>query len=114
MNAINAYATGVIYPFNDENITDADTNKIFQHRISEYNDITSFYTIPISVPKSSNKGKKEKAFSEWPKKLNEAINEKVNALIKITSYENGKYKKINELMSSRELSEYRNHGLKVW
>ena len=56
MNSLNVYATGTIFPTNnDDNIDD-----FIEHNISGYNSIHRFYTFPIYVP-FSNKDN----YSEW-------------------------------------------------
>lgn len=58
MVAINAHASGVIFPTH-EKVTFED--RIIKHRISEHNSIDRFYTFPISVPKV----KADEDYNEW-------------------------------------------------
>lgn len=112
MNAINAYATGVIFPNLRMEERESD-DRIYMHTISEYNDITSFYTIPIFVPQP-NKSKYKKSpkklqrdFSEWQKKLNEAIRIKMEDLKKIIEIEGEKYSRLNKVIADVDLKDYK-------
>ena len=74
MVAINAHATGVIFPTNREiTINDENKNQIVRHSISDYNNIDSFYTIPIQVPPVKENDKYSNWSNEFEKKLYKGI-----------------------------------------
>ena len=124
MNAINAYSTGVIFPYsiNEENEEDEENtnsgiqnkkqkhieieDNIIMHKISEYNDITSFYTIPICIPQP-NKRKKKNNFLVWQSSFHSALDEKIGALKGIIDAENQKYKLIDAAIKKVNLNNYR-------
>lgn len=115
MNAINAYTTGVIFPYLDEKedndylkdneeivFDDSNVDNIRMHAISKYNHITSFYTIPIHV---TPPGKDE--FDKWKEKLDESINNKMIKINRIASVETEKFKEIDDLIRKIDFSEYK-------
>ena len=110
MNTINAYATGTIFPCmdgvdvgseeqEDDELSDLivldrnNTNRIIRHNISEYNPISSFYTIPINIPRT-----KVDSFNKWQKILNNELQIQFNNLTSYLDCEKDKFSVINSLI----------------
>ena len=104
MNAINAYATGVIFPYRVKD-DKKDIEPINMHYVSEYNGITSFYTIPICIPQPKSRIKKN-AFSIWQKSLQVMIEDKVICLRKLIKCERKKKLLLDEAINSVDLTKY--------
>ena len=71
MNSLNAHATGVIFPTNDNPSENQEyfTEKSISHKISHYNAHDIFYTFPVFVPKTD----KESKYTEWKKIFDEQL-----------------------------------------
>lgn len=88
VNAINAYATGVIFPYSEEEKECSEEDgkcseedaKIYMHSISEYNKLTSFYSIPIYIPLPNSRADKIKSWEEWQQKMDDCITDQMKNL----------------------------------
>lgn len=102
MNALNSYATGVIFPCTDSNKEKYDRKdlEINMHAVSEYNNISSFYSIPVYVPKVK-KGDSLKQFEEWQDKMNEYINDQFEKLKNIIAIEEKKFIIIDDIINNK-------------
>ena len=82
MVATNTHATGVIFPTNmcyDE----TEANRVLCHRISEYNPVDMFYTIPISVPTVEEND----LYFDWISRFEKTIEREINTINKILQNE---------------------------
>lgn len=100
MNAVQAHASGVIFPVEMENKTEI-TNFIFA--ISEYNLIDRFYLFPVYIPAVG----KDTSYQVWRKLLEEQETSCFDRMIKYLKKE----KKIKEAMQIYEegMREARKH-----
>lgn len=93
MVAINAHASGVIFPTH-ENVTFDD--RILKHRISKFNDIDTFYAFPISVPMVESMD-----YNEWKakfeKNIERSMTDTTNGIGTIVEREYKFYDSIKEL-----------------
>lgn len=110
MNAIDSYATGVIFPYIKDKKNDNES--INMHFISEYNKLTSFYTIPIFIPEPSLR-KKKNAFSIWQKSLKSLLEERMISMKQIIESEKEKKCLIDNAINTVDLSEYKNKQKKA-
>lgn len=76
MVAIDANATGVVFPTNNESEID---EMVYKHSISKYNKNAFFYTLPISVPKV----KQEDSFTSWYQQFKDNLNKRIEIIRKI-------------------------------
>ena len=79
MNSIDAHATGVIFPTNEENVQYEDS--IVIHRISEYNDRDEFHCFPVHVPSSDG----EISYEAWLNDFNSSIKNAAQCIERILS-----------------------------
>ena len=118
MNSINAYATGTIFPYNAEVHEDVDLNEneidsysesinvkpkksdIIRHAISSYNSISSFYTVPISIPAVN----KKMDYPEWHEIFSREIEKQINGLFVIIQKENEKHDGLSKLLNGFDSS----------
>lgn len=73
MCAINAGATGVIFPTNK---TFEMNNRTVRHPVAEYNEDSFFYTIPVHIPLAAD----EIPYSEWDEKFSSSVEESKNVM----------------------------------
>lgn len=80
MVAINANATGVIFPTNKfvelREMSDIETSRIIKHSISQYNEQSFFYTIPVQVPVVDS----DMQYLEWQKGFQEKLNQSISVI----------------------------------
>ncbi len=114
MNSLLAFATGVIFPYisgvadeqiletNEENdtITNDSVNSsnegIKKHSISKYNNISVFYSIPISIKEV----RLSEGFDEWQENMNKHVEKQVEALGKILEEEGVRFSKIRNAIDT--------------
>lgn len=112
MNAIKAHATGTIFPYDsDERVGSEGYDQIIRHSISEYNDVDSFYTVPILVPdiEEDDTGDPEiSGYEKWLKKFDDSINKTIEQLKKAIEIEEKKYHMINDTLKDIPISDWNN------
>ena len=117
MNAIEAYATGIIFPHCMSEDDDIFDYNIFSHRVAQENDITSFYTIPIIIPCVKKKIIKvnkityiDKEYEVWKNEFNKNVVKQIRNLNKLLELEYDKYANIRSAIHKIQgkLYEYNN------
>ena len=93
MCAINANATGVIFPTNKTFSLDDNADRILKHPVSEYNKAAFFYTIPVRVPLARD----ELRFSEWDEQFTSSVKKSKRAMNNILREEREFAQGIREL-----------------
>lgn len=93
MCAINANATGVIFPTNKTFSLDDNADRILKHSVSEYNKAAFFYTIPVRVPLARD----ELRFSEWDEQFTSSVKKSKRAMNNILREEREFAQGIREL-----------------
>ena len=93
MCAINANATGVIFPTNKTFSLDDNADRILKHPVSEYNKAAFFYTIPVRVPLARD----ELRFSEWDEQFTSSVKKSKRAMNNILREEREFAQEIREL-----------------
>ena len=93
MCAINANATGVIFPTNKTFSLDDNADRILKHPVSEYNEDAFFYTIPVRVPLARD----ELRFSEWDEQFTSSVKKSKRAMNNILREEREFAQEIREL-----------------
>jgi len=90
MVAIDAKATGVIFPTNNESDID---ESIYKHPISGYNGNALFYTVPIKVPRVNEKD----SFTCWKRKFKDDLCKRIEVIKSILLSEKNYAEEIFEL-----------------
>lgn len=74
MNAFNAHITGVIFQCEDESLL--KDKQAMVHRISKYNNIDEFYTIPIYIPKV----RKDESYESYDRIIENSVRSQVEEI----------------------------------
>lgn len=82
MVAANSHATGVIFPTNIS-FDEEDLDRILCHRISEFNKVDLFYTIPICIPTVEN----DSLYSDWSIQFEKTIHKEKDIINRIVQNE---------------------------
>lgn len=82
-------------------------NNVPREDISEYNQYTSFYTIPICVPQPEDKKTNVNVFEKWQNALNKSIDARIKKMKEIIAIEEKKFELLDAALKSVDLNEYK-------